>query len=145
MIFSASSAQRGPKLFLGKLSTAAKPQQNNKFVGSNLKEYEDYEDHYDYYDYYFGELPLPSGPTRRPALADKSQKPVEEPLPAGPNRELPIPSVPTRRPGHEETFLPKFRNTSPALNQFLNLPLLTTKRPNKIKVPEGIPRKKFAF
>ena len=78
IIFSASSAQRGPKLFQGKLSTTVKPEQNNKKFGSNLKHYEDYkdyEDYYDYYDYYYDD-PLPSGPTRRPA---KSQKQLRFP------------------------------------------------------------------
>ena len=73
MIFSTSSAQRGPKRFQGKLSTTAKPQQNPIKFGSNLKEYEDY---YDYYDYYYDDVPLPSGPTRRPAIALKSKKPL---------------------------------------------------------------------
>ena len=42
--FSASSAQRGPKLFQGKLGATIKPEQNAKHV-------KDYEDYYDYYDY----------------------------------------------------------------------------------------------
>eukprot|EP00090_Calanus_glacialis_P045505 TRINITY_DN848_c0_g1_i2.p1 TRINITY_DN848_c0_g1~~TRINITY_DN848_c0_g1_i2.p1 ORF type:complete len:225 (-),score=61.27 TRINITY_DN848_c0_g1_i2:67-741(-) len=153
VIFSASSAQRGPKLFQGKLSTTAKPKQNNKKFGSNLKDYEDYEDYYDYYDYYYDEDPLPSGPTRRPAPAAKSLKPLrfpepeydyyeEEPLPSGPTREPPLPSGPTRRPGQARTFSPKPRNTdSSALNQFLNLPLLTTQRPRKLKVAKSNSRK----
>ena len=74
MVFSASSAQRGPKRFQGKLDTIVKPQRNLKKFGSsmNLKDYEDYGDYYDFYD---EEDPLPSGPTRRPALADMRQKP----------------------------------------------------------------------
>eukprot|EP00091_Calanus_sinicus_P016479 TRINITY_DN3585_c0_g1_i1.p1 TRINITY_DN3585_c0_g1~~TRINITY_DN3585_c0_g1_i1.p1 ORF type:complete len:214 (-),score=51.84 TRINITY_DN3585_c0_g1_i1:83-724(-) len=129
VIFSASSAQRGPKLLRGKFITTVKPKQNDR----------EYSDYYDYYDYYYDEEPLPSGPTRRPAPPAKSQKPgretepeydyyEEKPLPAGPTREPPLPSGPTRRPGQARTFKPKPRNTvSPALNQFLNLPLLTTK------------------
>ena len=73
VLFSASSAQRGPKRFQGKLSTTVKPEQRNKKFGSNSKEYEDYEDYYDYYDYYYDD-PLPSGPTRRPVTTAKSQK-----------------------------------------------------------------------
>ena len=76
VIFSASSAQRSPKRFQVKLRTTAKPEQNDKKFGSNLKDYEDYEDYYDYYDYYYDEDPLPSGPTRRPAPAAKSLKPL---------------------------------------------------------------------
>ena len=77
MIFSASSAQRGPKLFQGKLGTTVKPEQNDQKIGSNLKDYEDY---YDYYDYYYDEDPLPSGPTRHPAITlTKSQKQLRFP------------------------------------------------------------------
>ena len=77
MIFSASSAQRGPKLFQGKLGTTVKPEQNDQKIGSNLKDYEDY---YDYYDDYYDEEPLPSGPTRRPPATEvKSQKQLRFP------------------------------------------------------------------
>ena len=74
LVFSTSSAQRGPKRFQGKLGTTVKPQRNvKKFESStNMKEYEYYSD---YYDYYYDEDPLPSGPTRRPAPAAKEQKP----------------------------------------------------------------------
>ena len=73
MVISAS-AQRGSKRVQGKLDTIVKPQQNDKKIGSstNIKDYEDYGDYYDFYD---EEDPLPSGPTRRPALADMRQKP----------------------------------------------------------------------
>ena len=73
MVFSASSTQRGPKRFQGKLDTTVTPQRNVKKFGSstNFKEYEDYGD---YYDYYYDQDPLPSGPTRRPALADKRNR-----------------------------------------------------------------------
>ena len=51
----------------------------------------------------------------------------EAPLPQGPTRELPLPSGPTRRPGQPTTLNPKqVKPLSPALSQFLNLPLLTT-------------------
>ena len=74
IIFSASSAQRGPKRFQGKLSTTVKPEQKNNKFGSNSKDYEDYGDYYDYYDYYYDD-PLPSGPTKRPPATEaKSQK-----------------------------------------------------------------------
>jgi len=56
----------------------------------------------------------------------------EEPLPSGPTQEPPLPSGPTRRPG-QPTTAPVRRPTvppiHPALNQFLNLPLLTTQSP----------------
>jgi len=56
----------------------------------------------------------------------------EEPLPSGPTQEPPLPSGPTRRPG-QPTSAPHRRPSvppiHPALNQFLNLPLLTTQRP----------------
>jgi hypothetical protein len=66
----------------------------------------------------------------------------DEPLPSGPTREAPLPSGPTRRPGQARTFSPKPRNRdSPALNQFLNLPLLTTQRPRKLNVAKSNPRK----
>ena len=68
----------------------------------------------------------------------------DEPLPSGPTREAPLPSGPTRRPGQARTFSPKPRNTdSSALNQFLNLPLLTTQRPRKLKVAKNITRKQL--
>ena len=68
----------------------------------------------------------------------------EDPLPSGPTRELPLPSGPTRRPGQAQSFAPKLRkNISPALNQFLNLPFLTTQRPRKLKPTKRIPRKKL--
>ena len=74
MIFSASNAQRGPKPFQGKLDTIVKPQQNVNFFGS-FKNFNENEEYDDYYDYYYDEEPLPSGPTKRPALVDKEQKP----------------------------------------------------------------------
>ena len=59
----------------------------------------------------------------------------EEPLPAGPTREPPLPSGPTRRPNQPTTLNPRRpRPANPALNQFLSLPLLTTKRPRKLKL-----------
>ena len=68
----------------------------------------------------------------------------EDPLPSGPTREPPLPSGPTRRPGQARRFSPKLRKTiSPALNQFLNLPLLTTQRPKKLKVAKINPRKQL--
>ena len=78
VVFSASSAQRGPKRFQGKLGTTVKPKRNLKKSGSStiLAESEDYGD---YYDYYYDQDPLPSGPTRRLALADKRQKPSRFP------------------------------------------------------------------
>jgi len=94
----------------------------------------DYEEDY----YYYEEEPLPSGPTRRPPsilIPDEDYyfDEDEEPLPSGPTREPPLPSGPTRRPGQPTTHSPGFQgpNTiSPALNQWLNLPLLTTVRPS---------------
>merc|ERR1711892_143941 len=157
VISTASNAQRAPKRFQGKLSRTTKPNRNAKNVESSpkLKDTADYEDYY-YYDYYYDEEPLPSGPTRRPAtVQSKKQKPLrfpetdydyyeEQPLPSGPTREPPLPSGPTRRPGQAMTFPPKPRNTiSPALNQFLNLPLLTTQRPSRLKATNRNPRKKL--
>merc|ERR1711915_901796 len=55
----------------------------------------------------------------------------------------PLPSGPTRRPGQPMTFSPRQRNTlSPALNQALNLPLLTTRRPKKLKAVKKASQKK---
>jgi len=155
IIILSSNAQRFTRT-KGKLSTTVKPNRNAnaRKLGSsaNIKDYEDYGD---YYDYYYDEDPLPSGPTRRPSLSSsKNQKPVrfpveydyyeEEALPSGPTREPPLPSGPTRRPGQAMTFPPKPRNTiSPALNQFLNLPLLTTQRPSRLKATNRNPRKKL--
>merc|ERR1712025_1405590 len=153
VIISFSNGQRPPKLFQGKLNT---PQSNRnaKNIGSSSggKKNEDYEDYY-YYDYYYDD-PLPSGPTRPPTVGREDQKQVkfpepeydyyeESPLPAGPTREPPLPSGPTRRPGQPMTGKPRSRyNTlSPALNQFLNLPLLTTPRPRRVKPTKRIPRR----
>jgi hypothetical protein len=66
----------------------------------------------------------------------------EDPLPSGPTREAHLPSGPTRRPGQAKRFSPKPRNRdSPALSQFLNLPLLTTQRPIQLKVSKTDLRK----
>jgi len=137
-----------------KSSTTIKPNRNAKKLklaegksSSNIPDYAEYED---YYDYYYDEEPLPSGPTRRPSSA-KVQKPVrfsveydyydDEPLPSGPTREPPLPSGPTRRPGQARPAHPKSRKTvSPALNQFLNLPFLTTQKPKKLKKMKRIQR-----
>merc|ERR1712226_1794022 len=98
----------------------------------------------EYYDY---EEPLPQGPTRRPPPVGLGSNKVrfpeeeeydyyydyeeEEPLPQGPTREPPLPSGPTRRPGQPTTSDPhKVRAASPAV---LQLPLLTTKRPRRVK------------
>ena len=61
--------------------------------------------------------------------------PVKEP--SSPTKDLPLPSGPTRRPGQPTTLHPSLQSTtiSPALNQFLSLPLLTTKRPRKLVLP----------
>lgn len=90
----------------------------------------------DYY-YYEEEEPLPSGPTRRPSSIIIPEEDYyfyqdEDPLPSGPTREPPLPSGPTRRPGQPTTHSPRFQGPtiSPALNQWLNLPLLTTVRPS---------------
>ena len=65
----------------------------------------------------------------------------DEPLPSGPTREPPLPSGPTRRPGQARPAHPKSRKTvSPALNQFLNLPFLTTQKPKKLKKMKRIQR-----
>merc|ERR1712226_659465 len=102
----------------------------------------------EYYDY---EEPLPQGPTRRPPQLEKDKSfifPDEEydyyyeeeaPLPQGPTRELPLPSGPTRRPGQPTTLNPKqVKPLSPALSQFLNLPLLTTTQtPRRLVQPKS--------
>ena len=68
----------------------------------------------------------------------------EDTLPSGPTSEPPLPSGPTRRPGQPRTSPPKHRNTlSPALNQFLNLPFLTTQRPRRLKPTKVNPNKKL--
>ena len=110
---------------------------------------EDFEDYYDY------EEPLPQGPTRPPpsGLSSSSKKVIfpedeeyseedyydyyEDELPQGPTREPPLPSGPTRRPGQATTLNPRrVRPINPALSQVLSLPLLTTKRPRKLKLPK---------
>ena len=123
-----------------------------KFNGgrtSNSLFNEEFEDYYDY------EEPLPQGPTRPPpSRSSSSSKKVtfpedndypeedyydyyEEELPQGPTREPPLPSGPTRRPGQATTLNPnKVRPINPALSQVLSLPLLTTKRPRKLKLPK---------
>merc|ERR1712128_266725 len=136
-----------PMQVQGKLNTPRKADRNAKNIGVNTKESDDYADYY--YDYYYEEEPLPSGPTRRPLLAEEAEydnyeEEEEEPLPSGPTRELPLPSGPTRHPGQAKSFAPKLRkNISPALNQFLSLPFLTTQRPRKLKPTKKIPRKKL--
>jgi len=115
-------------------------QKSNRFTGGSssrgqsfLPPLPDYEDDY----YYYYDDPLPSGPTRRPPDTIRPDEEYyyyqeEDPLPAGPTREPPLPSGPTRRPGQPTTHTPGFRGPttiSPALNQWLNLPLLTTARP----------------
>merc|ERR550532_574775 len=145
LIISFCHGQRPPKLFQGKLSRPQQSNRNAKNIESSpkVKTSGDYEDYY-YYDYYYDD-PLPSGPTRPPAVASKKQKQVkfaepeydyyeEESLPVGP----------TRRPGQPMTGQPRPRHTlSPALNQFLNLPLLTTPRPRRVKPTKRIPKKKL--
>ena len=122
-----------------------------KFNGgrtSNSLFNEEFEDYYDY------EEPLPQGPTRPPpSRSSSSSKKVifpeddypeedyydyyEEELPQGPTREPPLPSGPTRRPGQATTLNPnRVRPINPALSQVLSLPLLTTKRPRKLKLPK---------
>ena len=60
----------------------------------------------------------------------------EDPLPQGPTREPPLPSGPTRRPGQPTTSDPdRVRAAHPALEQVLQLPLLTTKRPRRLGKP----------
>ena len=87
-----------------------------------------------------------------PARAPETVKPIsvlegdeydyyyeeEAPLPQGPTRELPLPSGPTRRPGQPTTLNPdQVKPLSPALSQFLNLPLLTTtERPRRPKLTQ---------
>ena len=121
-----------------------------KFNGgrtSNSLFNEDFEDYYDY------EEPLPQGPTRPPPSSiskkvtfspdtdypeeDYYDYYEEEELPQGPTREPPLPSGPTRRPGQATSLSPgRARPLSPALSQVLSLPLLTTKRPRKLKLPK---------
>merc|ERR1711878_162427 len=106
---------------------------------------EDFEDYYDY------EEPLPQGPTRPPPSSSSKKVTFpqdddypeddyydyyeEEELPRGPTREPPLPSGPTRRPGQATTLRPG-RARPAALQQVLSLPLLTTKRPRKLRLPD---------
>merc|ERR1712027_251623 len=107
----------------------------------------DFEDYYDY------EEPLPQGPTRPPSSISSKKVTFpqeddypeddyydyyqEEELPRGITREPPLPSGPTRRPGQATTLNPnRVRPINPALSQVLSLPLLTTKRPRKLKLPK---------
>jgi len=141
-----SLVDAAPMQFQGKLSTQRKADRNAKSIGANRGESDDdYEDYY--YDYYYDEEPLPSGPTRRPNTSEETEYDDyegDEPLPSGPTREPSLPSGPTRRPGQAKSFAPKLRKkSSPALNQFLNLPFLTTQRPRKLKPTKRIPRKKL--
>ena len=71
--------------------------------------------------------------------------PVKEP--SSPTKDLPLPSGPTRRPGQPTTLHPSLQSTtiSPALNQFLSLPLLTTKRPRKLRLPGVLQRFGLAY
>jgi len=108
-------------------------------------------------DYYEYEEPLPQGPTPKPKSRVNNQKPVsfpdddyyyyyedelpqgptrEPPISTGPPRELPLPSGPTRRPDQATTGNPIPRTLSPALSQVLSLPLLTTKKPRKLRIPK---------
>ena len=117
-----------------------------KFNGgrtSNSLFNEDFEDYYDY------EEPLPQGPTRPPPSSiskkvtfspdtdypeeDYYDYYEEEELPQGPTREPPLPSGPTRRPGQATSLSP---GRARPLSQVLSLPLLTTKRPRKLKLPK---------
>lgn len=66
----------------------------------------------------------------------------EEPLPSGPTQEPPLPSGPTRRPG-QATSAPLRTPVHPALNQFLNLPLLTTQRPRNLRKSTRRPHKQL--
>merc|ERR1712106_630412 len=138
----ASNVHASPMQFNSKLAAMRKTDRNAKDIGGNLRD--DNTDYY--YDYYYDEEPLPSGPTRRPNTPEEpeyDEYEEEEPLPSGPTRELPLPSGPTRRPSQAQSFAPKLRtNISPALNQFLSLPFLTTQRPRKLKPTKRIQRKK---
>jgi len=143
-----SVVDAGPMQFQGKLSTQRKADRNAKsiqYIGADRGESDDEYDYY--YDYYYDEEPLPSGPTRRPTASEEPEYDdyeEDEPLSSGPTREPSLPSGPTRRPGQAKSFAPKLRkNISPALNQFLNLPFLTTQRPRKLKPTKRIPRKKL--
>jgi len=141
-----SVVDAAPMQFQGKLSTQRKAGRNAKSIRADRGESDDdYEDYY--YDYYYDEEPLPSGPTRRPNTSEEPEYDDyegDEPLPSGPTREPSLPSGPTRRPGQAKSFAPKLRKkNSPALNQFLNLPFLTTQRPRKLKPTKRISRKKL--
>merc|ERR1719244_1333452 len=139
VLFKIVDAQREPKRFQGRLGVT----NSATNTGKKFKDYDDF------YDYYYDDEPLPSGPTRRPEISQKTLKfavkdyQEEQPLPSGPTKEPPLPSGPTRRPGQPMTFSPRQRNTlSPALNQALNLPLLTTKRPKILKLVRKAPQRK---
>merc|ERR1711915_157512 len=143
VLFKIVDAQREPKKLQGRLGVT----NSATNTGKKFKDYDDFYD--DYYDYYYDDEPLPSGPTRRPEISQKTLKfadkdyQEEQPLPSGPTKEPPLPSGPTRRPGQPMTFSPRQRNThSPALNQALNLPLLTTKRPKILKLVRKAPERK---
>merc|ERR1719410_1340757 len=107
-------------------SVAASGQRSNSLLNPEFAEYYDYEE------------PLPQGPTRPPVRLGNQQKQIQFPeeeydyyyedtLPQGPTREPPLPSGPTQRPG---------RARPAALQQVLSLPLLTTKRPRKLRLPD---------
>merc|ERR1712154_169091 len=139
VLFKSVDAQREPKRFQGRLGVT----NSATNTGKKFKVYDDY------YDYYYDDEPLPSGPTRRPEISQNSLKLAdkdyleEQPLPSGPTKEPPLPSGPTRRPGQPMTFSPRQRNTlSPALNQALTLPILTTRRPKKLKPVRKASQKK---
>ena len=108
-----------------------------KFNGgrtSNSLFNEDFEDYYDY------EEPLPQGPTRPPPSSSSRKvtfPPDTEYYDYYEEEEPPLPSGPTRRPGQATSLGPsRVRPLSPALSQVLSLPLLTTKRPRKLKLPK---------
>jgi len=110
-----------------------------KFNGgrtSNSLFNEDFEDYYDY------EEPLPQGPTRPPPSSSSRKVTFppdteEDYYDYYEEEEPPLPSGPTRRPGQATSLGPgRVRPLSPALSQVLSLPLLTTKRPRKLKLPK---------
>merc|ERR1712014_229246 len=103
VLFKIVDAQREPKRFQGRLGVT----NSATNTGKKFKDYDDF------YDYYYDDEPLPSGPTRRPEISQNSLKLADKDY----LEEQPMPSSPRQR-----------NTLSPALNQALNLPILTTRR-----------------
>lgn len=127
-----------PKLLFGGFEPIG-PGKGLRFPGEQRKKGKEQKATDEYVEYY----EYPEDDANYPQ-ADYYYYEDEEPLPSGPTREPPLPSGPTRRPGQATPApfrAPNAPPVHPALNQFLNLPFLTTKAPRNLRKATRRPQK----